>query len=71
MKFILDFIKECYNGSLWDKIGISVWIIEFIFSIGVCVYCIIFSDWWVIKIIGLVILCFYSFAFGVLLTEDF
>lgn len=70
MKDTFDFIKECYKGSLRDKIGISFLIIEFIFSICFCVY-FIFSDWWLIKIIGLIILCLYSFAFGILFTEDF
>lgn len=70
MRNIPDFIKECYKGSIRDKIGISFLIIEFIFSISFCVY-FIFSDWWLIKIIGLIILCLYSFAFGVLISEDF
>ena len=70
MKSIFDFIKECYNGRLWDKIGISFWIIEFIFSIAICFYC-IFCNFWIIKIIGIIILCFYSFAFGVLVSDDF
>lgn len=70
MKNILNFIKECYKGNIWNKIGISSLIIWFISSIGICVHS-IFSDWWLIKIIGLIMLCLYSFAFGVLFTEDF
>lgn len=70
MKSIFDFIKECYNGSLWDKIGVSFWIIEFLFSIGICLYS-IFTEYILLKIIGLFIFCLYSFTFGVLISEDF
>lgn len=70
MKNIFDFIKECYKGDILDKIQIIYWIFVFVFSIFISLY-LIFVGWWFFKIIGLIILCIYSFAFGVLFTENF
>lgn len=70
MKNILDFIKECYKGNILDKIQIIYWIFVFVFSIFISLY-LIFVGWWFFKIIGIIILSLYSFAFGILFTENF
>lgn len=72
MIFLIDVVNEAIKEGKWyEKIYfIFHFYILIPATIIIAIY-LIFTEYISLKIIGLVILCLYSFVFGVLISEDF